>query len=163
MGKNAATASLASDKDVVGVVGTLNSSVAQSVQPVLAQAKIAQISPANTNELTEGPDFKNVPKRTYPGYFPHRTTDAVQGVGALHLFEKAGIKKIATVHDKKTYGQGLVESFTEEYKKLGGQVVAAETINPDDDDYGPVISKVKPSAPAAVYYGGTSMTPSRSR
>ncbi len=35
VGKNAAT-KLASDKDVVGVVGTLNSSVAQSVQPVLA-------------------------------------------------------------------------------------------------------------------------------
>ena len=34
VGKNAAT-KLASDKDVVGVVGTLNSSVAQSVQPVL--------------------------------------------------------------------------------------------------------------------------------
>ena len=32
--------------------------------------------------------------------------------------------------------------------------MAAETINPDDDDYGPVISKIKPSAPAAVYYGG---------
>ena len=34
VGKNAAT-KLAADKDVVGVVGTLNSSVAQSVQPVL--------------------------------------------------------------------------------------------------------------------------------
>ena len=155
VGKNAATA-LASDKDVVGVVGTLNSSVAQSVQPVLAQAKIAQISPANTNpSLTQGPDFKTAPKRTYPGYFRTCTTDAVQGpFAARYLFEKAGIKKIATVHDKKTYGQGLVESFTEEYKKLGGQVVAAETINPDDDDYGPVISKIKPSGPAAVYYGG---------
>ena len=37
--KNAAT-KLASDADVVGVVGTLNSSTAQSVQPVLDAAKI---------------------------------------------------------------------------------------------------------------------------
>ena len=43
VGKNAAT-KLASDKDVVGVVGTLNSSVAQSVQPVLAAADITQVS-----------------------------------------------------------------------------------------------------------------------
>ena len=48
VGKNAAT-KLAADKDVVGVVGTLNSSVAQSVQPVLAAANITQVSPANTN------------------------------------------------------------------------------------------------------------------
>ena len=108
VGKNAATA-LASDKEVVGVVGTLNSSVAQSVQPVLAQAKIAQISPANTNpSLTQGADFASAPKRVYPGYFRTCTTDAVQGpFAARYLFEKAGIKKLATVHDKKTYGQGL--------------------------------------------------------
>jgi branched-chain amino acid transport system substrate-binding protein len=153
--KNAATA-LAADKDVVGVVGTLNSSTSQTVQPVLAAAKIVQISPANTNpSLTQGADFANAPKRTYPGYFRTCTTDAVQGpFAARYLFEKAGIKKVATVHDKKTYGQGLVEAFTQEFKKLGGQVVAAETINPDEDKYDAVVSKIKPSGPEAVYYGG---------
>jgi len=155
VGKNAATA-LASDKDVVAVVGTLNSSVAQSVQPVLSSAKIAQVSPANTNPaLTKGAKWKDAPARTYPGYFRTCTTDAVQGpYGARYLFEKAGIKKIATIHDKKAYGQGLVATLTEEFKKLGGTVVAAETINPDDANYNAVISKVKPAAPEAVYYGG---------
>ena len=155
VGKNAAT-KLASDKDVVGVVGTLNSSVAQSVQPVLAAANITQVSPANTNPaLTQGADFLTAPKRTYPTYFRTCTTDSIQGpFAARYLFEKAGIKEIATVHDKKTYGQGLVDAFTTEYKKLGGTIVAAETINPDDDKYDAVISKIKPSNPKAVYYGG---------
>ena len=155
VGKNAAT-KLAADKDVVGVVGTLNSSVAQSVQPVLAAANITQVSPANTNpSLTQGADFATAPKRTYPTYFRTCTTDSVQGpFAARYLFEKAGIKEVATVHDKKTYGQGLVDAFTQEYTKLGGKVVAAETINPDDDKYDAVISKIKPSNPKAVYYGG---------
>lgn len=155
VGKNAAT-KLASDKDVIGVVGTLNSSVAQSVQPVLAAANITQVSPANTNPaLTQGADFATAPKRTYPTYFRTCTTDSIQGpFAARYLFEKAGIKEIATVHDKKTYGQGLVDAFTTEYEKLGGKVVAAETINPDDDKYDAVISKIKPSNPKAVYYGG---------
>ena len=124
VGKNAATA-LAGDKDVVGVVGTLNSSVSQSVQPVLAAANIVQVSPANTNPtLTQGADFKTAPKRTYPTYFRTCTTDAVQGpFAARYLFQKAGIKSVATVHDKKTYGQGLVEAFTGEFKKLGGTIV----------------------------------------
>ncbi len=78
VGKNAAT-KLAGDDEVVGVVGTLNSSVAQSVQPVLASANIAMVSPANTNPtLTQGADLAS-PKRTYPNYFRTCTTDAVQG------------------------------------------------------------------------------------
>ena len=155
VGKNAATA-LVGDKDVVGVVGTLNSSVSQSVQPVLAAANIVQVSPANTNPtLTQGADFKTAPKRTYPTYFRTCTTDAVQGpFAARYMFQKAGIKSVATVHDKKTYGQGLVEAFTEEFKKLGGTIVDAETINPDEDKYDAVISKMKPKSPKAVYYGG---------
>ncbi|WP_286175624.1 branched-chain amino acid ABC transporter substrate-binding protein [Arthrobacter sp. NEB 688] len=155
VGKNAAT-KLASDNEVVGVVGTLNSSVAQSVQPVLATANITMVSPANTNpSLTQGADFATAPKRTYPNYFRTCTTDSIQGpFAARYLFEKAGIKEVATVHDKKTYGQGLVDAFSQEFTKLGGKIVAAETINPDDDKYDAVVSKIKPSNPKAVYYGG---------
>jgi branched-chain amino acid transport system substrate-binding protein len=155
VGKNAAT-KLSSDKDVVGVVGTLNSSVAQSVQPVLASANIVMVSPANTNpSLTQGADFATAPKRTYANYFRTCTTDSIQGpFAARYLYEKAGIKEVATVHDKKTYGQGLVNAFSQEFTKLGGKIVAAETINPDDDKYDAVISKIKPANPKAVYYGG---------
>ncbi len=155
IGKNAATA-FAGESDIAGVVGNLNSSVSQSTQPVLATAKIVQVSPANTNPtLTQGADFKTAPKRTYDTYFRTCTTDAVQGpFAARYLFQKAGFTKVATIHDKKAYGQGLVEAFTEEFKKLGGTVVAAETINPDDSNYQNVITKVKPKGPQAVYYGG---------
>lgn len=155
VGKNAATA-FSGEANIAGVVGNLNSSVAQSTQPVLATAKIVQVSPANTNPtLTQGADFKTAPKRTYNTYFRTCTTDAVQGpFAARYLYEKSGFKKVATIHDKKAYGQGLVEAFTEEFKKLGGTVVSAETINPDDSNYQSVISKVKPNAPQAVYYGG---------
>ena len=117
VGKNAAT-KLAGDDEVVGVVGTLNSSVAQSVQPVLAAANIAQVSPANTNPtLTQGPDLAN-PKRTYPNYFRTCTTDAVQGpFAANYLYRRPDMKEVATIHDKKTYGQGLVAAFTAQFKE----------------------------------------------
>jgi branched-chain amino acid transport system substrate-binding protein len=154
-GKNGAT-SLASDPDVIGVVGTLNTSVSQQVQPVLAPKNIVQVSPANTGPgLTQGAQWQTAPKRPYPTYFRTCTTDAVQGpFAARYLYETAKITKVATIHDKKAYGQGLVGTFTQEFKKLGGQVVAAETINPDDTNYQAVISAVKPAAPQAVYYGG---------
>ena len=153
-GRNAAT-TLAGDDEVVGVVGPLNSSVGQTVQPVLASSEIVEVSPANTGvSLTKGEDPSN-PKRPYPGYFRTCTTDDVQGpFAARYLYEDAGIKKLATVHDKKAYGQGLVEAFTTEFEKLGGEIVASETINPDDSNFNPVISKVKAAKPEAVYYGG---------
>jgi branched-chain amino acid transport system substrate-binding protein len=153
VGKNAAT-KLAGDDAVVGVVGTLNSSVAQSVQPVLAAANIAMVSPANTNPtLTQGPDLAN-PKRTYPNYFRTCTTDAVQGPFAANYLIGEGMKDVAPIHDKKAYGQGLVSAFTTAFKSGGGNVVAAETINPDDKDFSAVINKVKSANPKAVYYGG---------
>jgi branched-chain amino acid transport system substrate-binding protein len=155
VGKNAATA-FAGESNVAGVVGNLNSSVAQSTQPVLATAKIVQVSPANTNpSLTKGANFATAPARTYATYFRTCTTDAVQGpFAARYLFQKANIKKVATIHDKKAYGQGLVAAFSKEFTALGGTITAAETINPDESNYQSVISKVKPTAPEAVYYGG---------
>lgn len=152
-GKNAAT-KLAGDNKVVGVVGTLNSSVSQSVQPVLSGAQIVQVSPANTNPtLTKGADLAN-PKRPYPTYFRTCTTDAVQGPFAAKYLLDKGVKKVATIHDKKAYGQGLVAAFTEGFKSGGGEIVDAETINPEDKDFSAVISKVKNAKPDAVYYGG---------
>ncbi|MBC7557963.1 MAG: branched-chain amino acid ABC transporter substrate-binding protein [Dermatophilaceae bacterium] len=155
VGKNAATA-FAGEPNVAGVVGNLNSSVAQSTQPVFSTAKIVQVSPANTNpSLTQGAKFATAPVRTYPTYFRTCTTDAVQGpFAARYLSQKLGLKKVATIHDKKAYGQGLVAAFTTEFKKLGGTVTAAETINPDDSNFQAVISKVKPTAPQSIYYGG---------
>ena len=154
VGKNAAT-KLAGDDTVVGVVGNLNSSVSQSTQPVLSAATIAQISPANTGPtLTMGADFLANPKRPYPGFFRTCTTDIVQGsVAASYIYGK-GFTKIATINDKKTYGQGLVASVTEAFKKDGGTIVDAETINPDDKDFGSVITKVQGTNPQLVFYGG---------
>lgn len=153
VGKNAAT-KLSSDDQVIGVVGTLNSSVAQSVTPVLQPAHIVQISPANTNPtLTQGKDAAN-PARPYDNYFRTCTTDAVQGPTAATYLLSIGVKNVATIHDKKSYGQGLVEAFTKAFVAGGGTVVAAQTINPDDKDFSSVITNVKGKNPAAVYYGG---------
>lgn len=152
-GKNAAT-KVASDDDVVGVVGPLNSSVGQAIQPIFNSSGIVEVSPANTNPtLTKGADLSN-PQRTYDNYFRTCTTDAVQGPFAAKYLLDSGIKEVATLHDKKAYGQGLVSAFSEAYTAGGGKIVAAETINPEDKNFSAVISKLGGANPKALYYGG---------
>jgi branched-chain amino acid transport system substrate-binding protein len=154
-GANAAN-KLASDDTLAGVIGTLNSSVAQQVAPGLARAGIPQISPANTNPtLTQGQDWLTSPKRVWPTYYRVCTTDAIQGpFAADYATKQAGFKTAVTIHDKKTYGQGLVGEFSKQFEKNGGRVLSAETINAGDRDFGTVASKVASAKPDFVYYGG---------
>ncbi|WP_330295839.1 branched-chain amino acid ABC transporter substrate-binding protein [Streptomyces sp. NBC_00503] len=148
---------LVADKDVLGVVGPLNSSVSESMQKVFDDAKLVQISPANTSpSLTQGPKWATGEKvRTYKSYFRTATTDAVQGpFAAQYLFNKAGKKKVFIIDDKKTYGAGLAGTFKGEFTKLGGQVVGEGHIDPESKDFSAVVTQVKSSGADVVYYGG---------
>ncbi|GAA2741715.1 branched-chain amino acid ABC transporter substrate-binding protein [Kitasatospora cinereorecta] len=148
---------LVGDKTVLGVVGPLNSSVSLTMQKVFNDAKLAQVSPANTNpQLSLGPDWGTGKfARPYASYFRTATTDVVQGkFAAQYLYNDAKKTKVFVIDDKKTYGAGLANIFQEEFKKLGGTVVGADHINPDDKDFSAVATKVKASGADSVYYGG---------
>jgi branched-chain amino acid transport system substrate-binding protein len=151
-----AATKLASDPNVVGVVGTLNSSTSQTVQPILADRSIVQVSPANTNPtLTLGENATASPSRPFPSYFRVVTTDLIQGpFAAQYLVQKAGKKNIAVIDDGKTYGAGLAQTFSEEAEKLGAKVVARARVGEKDTDFSGVITSIKPANPDAVYYGG---------
>jgi branched-chain amino acid transport system substrate-binding protein len=144
------------EQEVLGVVGPLNSSVAESMQKVFDDAKLVEVSPANTGPaLTQGADWQNKKVRGYKSYFRTATTDAIQGpFAAQYVYNEAKKKKVFVIDDKKTYGSGLAATFTEEYKKLGGKVVGTEHINPDAKDFSAVATKVKNSGAEVVYYGG---------
>ncbi|HWD45936.1 MAG TPA: branched-chain amino acid ABC transporter substrate-binding protein [Actinomycetota bacterium] len=154
-GANAAN-KLASDPQVAGVVGTLNSSVAQSVAPVLAKANISQVSPANTNPtLTRGPKPDDAPQRVWPTYTRVATTDTFQGpFAADYALGDGGFKSAFVIHDKKTYGQGQAETFTNRFEEKGGTIAGTETVNENDRDFGAVVTKVIGAKPDMVYYGG---------
>ncbi|MGW4210069.1 branched-chain amino acid ABC transporter substrate-binding protein [Lentzea sp. NPDC004789] len=154
-GGQAAT-KLSTDPTVIGVVGTLNSSVAQTVQPILKEKKIPQVSPANTNPtLTRGNDFLTAPKRQYENYFRVCATDDLQGpYAANYLVEKAGKKNIAIITDGKTYGEGLAAELAKQVAKKGGKIVGSEKVGEKDTDFSGVVSKIKALSPDAVYYGG---------
>ena len=148
---------LVADKQVIGAVGPLNSSVAQSMQQVFASANMTEVSPANTApELTQGKDWRTGTKqRPFKNYFRTSTTDAIQGpYAAQYMYNKKKLKKVYVIDDKKTYGAGLAGTFKDEFEKLGGKVVGTDHVNPDDKDFSAIATKVAKAKADFVYYGG---------
>ncbi|MER5734210.1 MULTISPECIES: branched-chain amino acid ABC transporter substrate-binding protein [unclassified Streptomyces] len=148
---------LVADKTVLGVVGPLNSGVAESMQKVFDDAKLVQVSPANTNpSLSQGPNWATGDKkRGYKSYFRTATTDAIQGpFAAQYVFNDAKKTKAFIIDDKKTYGAGLAGTFKGEWEKLGGKTVGTQHIDPDTKDFSAVATQVKNSGADVVYYGG---------
>ncbi|MFI2121866.1 branched-chain amino acid ABC transporter substrate-binding protein [Streptomyces sp. NPDC020299] len=145
------------EKDVLGVVGPLNSSVSQQMQKPLNDAGLTQVSPANTGtELTQGDGWKtNNRVRQFKTFFRTATTDEIQGAFAAdYLYNRAKIKKVYLIDDQKTYGAGLAASFKTNFTKLGGKIVGADHVNPDDRDFNAIVAKVKKTGAQALYYGG---------
>jgi branched-chain amino acid transport system substrate-binding protein len=151
-------AKLVSDANVVGVVGPLNSSVARSVGPVMSKANLAIISPANSATDITGRDKLVAGKtqvRPYKSYFRLAATDDIQGPFAADFAVKTlGKKKIAVVHDKKAYGQGLAEAFAAQAKKDGATVLKTETVTVGEKEFSAVIDKIKAQSPDFLFYGG---------
>ncbi|MFD5425662.1 ABC transporter substrate-binding protein [Streptomyces sp. NPDC127084] len=144
-------------KEVLGVVGPLNSGVAQSMQGVFNSANLTQVSPANTGPaLTQGDNWgKGEKKRPFKTYFRTATTDAIQGkFAAQYLYNDAKKKKVFVVDDKQTYGAGLAAIFSAEFERLGGKVVESDHITVKETDFSSTADKVKSSGADSVYFGG---------
>jgi branched-chain amino acid transport system substrate-binding protein len=154
---SAAANKLASDSDVVGVVGTFNSSVAQQTIPILDRANIVQVSPGNTNDtLTRGKDFATSPVRPNKNYFRTATLDSLQGgFAADYAYDDGGFRNVLLVHDGKTYGKGLAESFQARFTSKGGTVTGdVRVIAEDTTDYSGDVTSIAAANPALIFYGG---------
>ena len=147
-GGQAAATKLASDPTIVAAIGSNCSSAARPGAPILWKAGIPTVSPSNTAPyLTD-------PKRgkEYDGYTRTAHNDKVQGaVAAQFAIKKLGAKTAATIHDGSVYAEQLQAVFAEEFKKLGGTIVAQEAVAPTDTDMRPVLTKIATGKPEFIY------------
>ncbi len=145
---------IVSDTRIAVVIGHYNSSCAIPAAKVYARVGIPMISPAATNpEVTRqqmGPDWVG-PKivfRVVP-------TDDVQGSEAARFIQgRLAKRRIALLHDKTTYGQGLAEEFKKTFLSLGGKLVSEDGISVGDKDFKALLTRVKSADPEGVYFGG---------
>jgi len=135
------------NSDVIGVVGHLVSSCAIPASEIYNKTGLVMITPSATNpKLT---------KNSYSNVFRTCATDDVQGVAIAKFIAKTlKKKKIAIIHDRQAYGQGLAEEVKGNSVKLGVKVVAFEGITVKEMDYSSVLTKIKPLNPDVVFFAG---------
>lgn len=137
---------ITSDKDIMVVIGHLNSGVAIPSSEVYKEVNLAMISPANTNE--------KITDRGYPNVNRVCGRDDVQGpVGAAFAAEVLKAKSVYIVHDKTTYGQGVAEAFKADVEKKGVKVVGFEGTE-EKSNFDPIITPIKAKNPELLYFGG---------
>lgn len=134
----AAARKIAADKQILVVVGTLNSGVAIPASKALESSNLAMVSPANTaNQVTD---------RGLPNMNRIVARDDAQGPAAG--------KYIADILKAKTaYGEGL-SAEVEKYLKNNGVKILGSEGTEEKSNFQPLVIKIKALKPDVVYLGG---------
>jgi len=150
----------AQDKSTIGYVGEFNSGASEISIPILNEAGILQVSPANTlpaltvkqSSVPGSPD-KWYPsgKRTYGRVVP---ADVLQGDVQARWMKDLGVKKLYVFNDKQPYGGGVAEQTAIHAKKLGIQVLGDDGIDVKAANYRSLAAKVKSLGADAMMFGG---------
>src|SRR5213594_2699179 len=134
------------DKDILAVIGHLNSGVAIPSSEVYKETNLTMISPANTNPTVTDRGYANVNRVC--------GRDDVQGVvGSEFAAGTVKAKSVYIVHDKTTYGQGVAEFFRDDAKKKGLNVAGFEGTE-EKSNFDPILTPIKAKNPNLIYFGG---------
>ncbi len=108
---------------------------------------VLQISPGSTN-----PKFT---ERGLANIFRVCGRDDQQGlVAGNFIADHFKGMRIAVVHDKQAYSQGLAEETMKQLKKRGIEIALMDTVTPHEKDYSALVTKLKSANIDILYYGG---------
>jgi branched-chain amino acid transport system substrate-binding protein len=154
----------ASNKAVIGVIGTFNSGCAEIIIPILNRApggSVGMVSPANTYVgLTHsGPGTAaGEPNKYYPtgkrNYIRIVAADDFQGAADAVLTKNLGIKKVYILNDKEAYGLGVATNYRNAAKKLGITISGFDAWDGKASSYEALATKIKSSGATGIFLGG---------
>ena len=147
-GGQTAAQALATDTQIVGIIGSSCSSEATAGLPIISDAGLLMISPSNTAPaLTD-------PEQTWkPGYYRTAHNDLFQGrVAAEFAYNELGARSVATIHDGSPYADQLQQVFAATMEELGGTVTAREAINVGDTDMTAILTQIAAGSPDVLYF-----------
>jgi branched-chain amino acid transport system substrate-binding protein len=129
------------------VDGHFNSGVSIPASEVYSENGILQITPASTNPVFTERGLWNT--------FRTCGRDDQQGaVAGAYIAENFKGKKVAIIHDKTPYGQGLADETKKALNDAGETEVMYEGVNTGDKDFSALVSKMKEAGVEITYFGG---------
>jgi branched-chain amino acid transport system substrate-binding protein len=151
--------SAAQDEEIIGWIGPFNSGCAAVEIPILNEAGLGMISPANTYiGLTKPGGEPDEPEKYYPtgerNYARVIVADDKQGKAGVALMLDEGFETVYILDDKETYGKGLADQFQQAAEDQGIEVLGREGIDGSAPNYRSLMNKIAEADPDAIYFGG---------
>ena len=151
--------SAAQDEEIIGWIGPFNSGCAAVEIPILNEAGLAMISPANTyTGLTKPTPDESEPDKYYPtgqrNYARVIVTDVQQGQAGAAFFADEGVESVYILDDRETYGKGVADEFQTAAEDLGIEIIGREGIDGSAPNYRSLMNKIAAADPDAIYFGG---------
>src|ERR1700759_1682291 len=142
-GQTAANArKAAADSKAVYYICEFNSGASEVSIPILNQAGVPMVSPANTyvGLTTNRPGSSTgEPQKYYPtgtrNYLRIVPIDSIQAAADLMAAKQAGCTKLAVANDKDAYGAGLAQLIELEKAEYGVTVVSNTGIDPTASNF----------------------------
>jgi branched-chain amino acid transport system substrate-binding protein len=151
----------AEDPKTVFYIGEFNSGASEVSIPILNQAGVPQVSPANTyvglttNEPGSAPGepqkYYPTGKRTYLRIVPR---DTIQAAAGLLTMKHDGCTKVAVANDKEAYGAGLAQLLELEKGKYGVTITSNTGIDPTAPNFRSYASTIKAEGADCFYFAG---------
>lgn len=129
------------------VVGPLNAAVAAVAMPAYEEAGIVAVTP--------GTAWAPLTARGYRNVFRTCASDADQGaVAGAYLANAFSGRRIGLVHDRTTFGRGLVDGVARVLKAGGQSEAAFESLTRGERDVAALAARLKRARIDVVYFGG---------
>ena len=143
----AAAKKLVADRDVVAVIGHLNSSCTMPASAIYHQAGLLQITPVSSNP--------QISRQGFGTFYRTCATDDLQGpAAAIFAVRELGARRIFILDDMTTYGRGLANEFEKKARALHAEILGHEGITQGDKDFVPLLTKVRSLNPNLLYFAG---------
>jgi branched-chain amino acid transport system substrate-binding protein len=140
----------ASDPKTVLYLGEFNSGCSEVSIPILNQAGVPQVSPANTyvGLTTNLPgSAPGEPQKYYPTgtrtFLRIVPIDSIQAAADLEAMKEAGCTKVAVANDKEAYGAGLATLLELEKGYYGVDIVSNTGIDPTAPNFRSYAATIK--------------------
>ena len=151
----------AADSKAVYYIGEFNSGASEVSIPILNQAGIPMVSPANTyvGLTTNLPgSAPGEPQKYYPSgkrnYLRIVPIDSIQGAADLIAMKQAGCTKVAVAQDKEAYGQGLATLLGLEKGFYGVNITSSTGIDPTAPNFRSYASTIQGQGADCFFFSG---------